>query len=118
MCGRLPAPDLAALQTSTEVSGGRAVVVVGFVGSHSIEEAPGSRHGFLSATWLSVVCSAEPRLPRLSPNLQAQASAKTTKVPLLLAALFAPLPSLKPGPPPPSALPLLDADTASTAGVL
>lgn len=32
MCGRLPAPDLAALQTSTDVSGGRvAVVVVGGV---------------------------------------------------------------------------------------
>lgn len=64
--------------------------------------------------------------PRFSPNLQAQASAKTTKVPLPLPALFAPSPT----PPPASsfsqtslparlpALPLLDADTASTAGVL
>lgn len=97
-------PDPTASQTSTDVSRG-------VVGSHSIEEAPGSSEAFslpLGSVW------AAHEKKTLSPILpQAQAFTKTTKVPLLLAALSAPLPSLKP-----PALPPLAADTAFTAGVL
>lgn len=60
-CACLAVPDLAALQTSTNVSGGA-------VGSHSIEEAPGSSEAFLSATWLNMGCSVNTPLHRFPPG--------------------------------------------------
>lgn len=81
-------PGLEALQTSTDVSRRS-------VGSHSIEEAPGERGGFLTATWLSVVCSAKTPLAPLTPPpthpLKPRASTKTTKVPLLAGSSLCPL---------------------------
>ena len=91
-CARVcvAAPDLAALQTSTDVSGGP-------VGSHSIEEAPGSSEAFslpLGSVWTAQQHPLFSPFPpsTLPTSPEAQASAKTTKVPLLLAALSAPPP--------------------------
>lgn len=103
-------PDLEALQTSTDMSRRS-------VGSHSIEEAPGERGGFLTATWLSVVCSAKtPLAPLTPPPPSPEPPPKLQRSPYLLAALSAP--SFLLSTPPPLVLPPLDADTASTAGVL
>lgn len=58
MC--IAAPDLAALQTSTDVSGGA-------VGSHSIEEAPGSSEAFslpLGSVWAAQQKPLSPFLPQ------------------------------------------------------
>lgn len=88
------------------------------MGSHSIEEAPGERGGFLTATWLGGVCSAKTPLAPPPPPTPLPSSPepppKLQRSPYLLAALSAPS-FLLTNPP---VLPPLDADTASTAGVL
>lgn len=86
---------------------------------------PGERRCFLSATWLSVVCSAQPRLPVSPPTSRPKPPPKLQRSPYCWQLSLPPrprplLPSLNPPLPDARlpALPLLDADTASTAGVL
>lgn len=71
------------------------------MGSHSIEEAPGERGGFLTATWLSVVCSAKtPLAPLTPPPPSPEPPPKLQRSPYLLAALSAPSFLLSTPPPP------------------
>lgn len=91
-------PDVEALQTSTDVSRRS-------VRSHSIEEAPGERGGFLIATWLSVVCSAQTPLAPLTPptpptHPQAPSLHQNYKGPPTCWQLSLPPPSFSQPPPP------------------
>lgn len=120
MCGRLPAPDLAALQTSTDVSGGRLVVVVGVCRITFHRRGPREQArlslchlaqcGLLSRT-PSPSSLPQPPGPSLRQNYKGPPTAGSSLCPPSFSQTQPPLP-------PPSALPLLDSDTASTAGVL